>query len=340
MRKVNGFNADQKILHYTDKLDYFFNGHKTLIVTELDLTNKCNNRCPSCCGVNENGAELTKEQLDHIMEGLSEMENRGVILSGGGEPLISPCFAHALQGLRRKGMRIGVNSNGLALTEEKAEMIARNCDYFRISLDAATPEMYAKTHGMPAGSFEQVIHNAKQFRLIRDQMFSETSFGVGFLTSEQTIEEMESFVRLCMEIGADFAQFRPFTGDLCNVEEPYLRLKEKYETEAFQVRASIQKYNFMEQAAERQYSKCRGMFFSTVITADAKVFACLHHRQEEQYLLGDLNEQSLEEIFLSPRIREVYKRIDCEQCPVLCRNDAINKILEQLAGQVINKEFL
>ena len=124
------------------------------------------------------------------------------------------------------------------------------------------------------------------------------------------------------------------------MKEPYLRLKEKYETEAFQVRASIQKYNFMAEAAERQYSKCRGMFFSTVITADAKVFACLHHRQEEQYLLGDLNEQSLEEIFLSPRIRDVYKRIDCEQCPVLCRNDAINKTLEQLASQVVNKEFL
>ena len=43
---INNFNADEKIMQYMDKLDYFFNGHKTLIVTELDLTNRCNNRCP------------------------------------------------------------------------------------------------------------------------------------------------------------------------------------------------------------------------------------------------------------------------------------------------------
>ena len=50
MMKINNFNSDEKILRYTGKIDYFFNSHKTLIVTELDLTNKCNHRCPGCCG--------------------------------------------------------------------------------------------------------------------------------------------------------------------------------------------------------------------------------------------------------------------------------------------------
>ena len=36
----NSFNSSEKILHHIDKLDHFFNGGKTLIVTEFDLTNK------------------------------------------------------------------------------------------------------------------------------------------------------------------------------------------------------------------------------------------------------------------------------------------------------------
>ena len=340
MKSINDFNADQKILRYMDKLDYFFNGHKTLIVTELDLTNKCNNRCPNCCGINANGAELSKEQIERIANDLYAMDNKGVILSGGGEPLLSPHFAYALQLLHSKGMRIGLNSNGLALTEEKAKQIAKQCAYFRISLDAATPEMYKKTHGMPKEALEKVIANAKMFRKVKEELNSSINFGIGFLTNRETATEMDAFVRLCQEIGADFDQFRPFTEDDYDITDQYLALKNKYETENFQVKASKQKYQYMYDAPKRQYDRCRGMFFSTVITADAKVFACLHHRQDEQFYLGDLDKQTLEDIFLSPRIREVYQNMDCSKCLVLCRNDIFNKTLAQLADKVYDSEFL
>ena len=89
---VNNFNADEKIMKYLDKLAYFFNGHKTLIVTELDLTNRCNNKCPGCCGVNGNGKELSRHQVDLVIKSIANIGGQGVILSGGGEPLISPQF--------------------------------------------------------------------------------------------------------------------------------------------------------------------------------------------------------------------------------------------------------
>ncbi|MDR2478030.1 MAG: radical SAM protein, partial [Treponema sp.] len=143
----NNFNADEKILRYTNKLDYFFNGHKTLIVAELDLTNRCNNACPGCCGVNESGAELNQVQIDRIIKSLADIDCKGVILSGGGEPLISPFFIYTVERLRLHGIKVGLNSNGLALDNDKIDMILKHCEYFRISLDAASPEMYKKTHG-------------------------------------------------------------------------------------------------------------------------------------------------------------------------------------------------
>lgn len=338
---INNFNADEKIVHYFDKLDYFFNGHKTLIVTELDLTNRCNNKCPGCCGVNENGAELSRRQVDLIVKSLAEMNNRGVILSGGGEPLISPWFSYAVQELRKKGMELGLNSNGLALTKELAELIADHCAYFRISLDAASPEMYQKIHGMPEEAFRKTVENMKLFAEVKAARNSSTSFGAGFLTSRDTAPEMEQFVVLAKENGADFAQFRPFTGDLYDVTEEYLRLKKIYETPRFGVRASVQKYREMGAKGRRNYDKCRGMFFSTVITADAKVFACLHYRQRDEYYLGQITEDcSLADIFRSARMREVYEHIDCAQCPAMCRNDVFNRTLNTLSLDVTHSAFL
>jgi radical SAM protein with 4Fe4S-binding SPASM domain len=82
------------------------------------------------------------------------------------------------------------------------------------------------------------------------------------------------------------------------------------------------------------------MFFSTVITADAKVFACLHYRQQKDYFLGDLNQNTLSDIFRSSRMREVYERMDCSSCPPFCRDDVFNRTLHTLSQDVAYKEFL
>lgn len=339
---INHFNADEKILYYSDKINYFMNFHRTLIVTELDLTNKCNHRCPGCCGHNENNQELSKEQIFKIAEGLRALGNQGVILSGGGEPTISPNFEYAVKILKEYGMKIGLNSHGMNLDEAKCELIAKNMEYFRISLDASSAEMYEKIHGMKSHHFQKTIENIKMFATIKKKLHSKVSFGVGFLTNRETQKEMEEFVKIAKESGVDFAQFRPFIGDTFNVLPQVKLLQEKYETQNFKIVASYQKYKEMDsiKSQDRGYKKCHGMFFSTVISADFKVWACLHFRQSQKHFLGDLNEVTLEDIWRGARIREVYESINCEECPILCRNDSFNKTLEKFSRQTINKEFL
>ena len=196
MAEVNEFNSQEKILQHLDKLDYYFNGHKTLVVTELDLTNRCNNNCPHCVGKNENNAELSGTKIKEIINGLSELESEGVIISGGGEPLLHPQFSKTLDLIKREGMKIGVNSNGLALNKEKAKTILKNCEYFRVSLDAGSAKMYEETHGMKESSFNQVLTNLKMIINLREDLDLEnhTSIGTGFLTSELTKKDMENFI--------------------------------------------------------------------------------------------------------------------------------------------------
>ncbi|WDL75202.1 radical SAM protein [Helicobacter winghamensis] len=340
LMEINAFNAGDKILCYSDKIDYFLNFHKTLVVAELDLTNVCNHKCPGCCGNNENNAQLSKEQIDKIVEGLAKLGNKGVILSGGGEPTLSPHFEYAVRCIRENGMKIGLNSHGMNLDRKKCEIIANNMEYFRISLDAGSAEMYAKIHGMSAKDFDKTLQNIKLFSEVKKELESKTSFGVGFLTSRETSVDMESFVRLAKENGADFAQFRPFIGDDFDVLPLLEALKTKYECDTFKIVASFQKYKEMQNLEQRDYKKCHGMFFSTCISADFKVWACLHFRQSPKHLLGDLRKESLEQIWRGSRIREVYESIDCATCPILCRNDSFNKTLDRLQLSVFNAEFL
>ena len=238
-------------------------------------------------------------------------------------------------------MNIGLNSHGMNLDDNKCELIAKNLEYFRISLDAGSPEMYEKIHGMKPNHFKITLDNIEKFANIKSKLNSKTSFGVGFLTSETTQCDMEDFVKLVKERGADFAQFRPFTGDTLDISKKIEELKAKYDSDGFKVVGSYQKYKEMKNVDEyRGYDKCHGMFFSTVISADFKVWACLHFRQSDMHFLGDLRETNLEEIWKGSRIREVYNYIDCSKCPILCRNDSFNRTLNKLKLDITNSEFL
>jgi MoaA/NifB/PqqE/SkfB family radical SAM enzyme len=338
---VNKFNAHEKIFQYYDKLDYFFNGYKTLISLELDLTNLCNNNCPKCVGVKDNPVSLTFEQVKILVDQLvDDFDMKSIIISGGGEPLLHPNFSEILYYIKGKGLKIGLNSNGLALDSEKSKAIIDCCSYFRISLDAGTAEMYKITHGMNGDSFNHVIENIKMFSSMKKALKSEISFGTGFLTSEETKVDIFNFFKLSKDCGVDFAQLRPFTGDFTPIINELNKARELFEDKNFKLAASVHKYSRFNDEEKRPYDKCYGMFFNTVVTANFKVFACLHHRQNSKYFLGDLNDTTMKEIWNSSRIREVFGNIDCNDCPYFCRNDDINRTLDNIYKPIYHKEFL
>lgn len=339
--EINEFNAFEKIFKHYDKLDYFFNRHKTLISVELDLTNLCNSCCPDCTGVKEKKASLTFGQVKKLADELADIfEAKSIIISGGGEPLLHPDFIKMIYYIRNKGLKIGLNSNGLALDEKKAKAIIECCSYFRISLDAGTKEMYKKTHGMDEKAFLKVADNIKMFARVRKELKGDVAFGTGFLTNEMTKPDILNFFKLSKGLGVDFAQLRPFTGDITKVDEELRKAKELYEDKNFKVTASFHKYNCFDEKNKRPYKKCLGMFFNTVVTADFRVFACLHHRQKEKYLIGDLNKSTLRELWASLRIIEVFDKIDFSDCPFLCRNNDINRGLEYISKPINHVEFL
>lgn len=338
--EVNKFNAFEKIFKYSEKLDYFFNCHKTLITIELDLTNKCNNKCPNCTGIKDNPVTLTYYQVTKLIDDLKSMDCKSVIISGGGEPLLHENFSEILYYIRNSGLKIGLNSNGLALDEEKSKAIIDCCSYFRISLDAGTPQMYKQTHGMNESSYNKVLKNIRRFVELKKELNSDISFGTGYLTGNDTAEGIIDFFRISKACGVDFGQLRPFTNEFFNIDQYFTEAKEEFEDDAFKVTASMHKYNRFSDNDKRPYKKCYGMFFNTVVTADYKAFACLHHRQNDKYFLGNLNEVNICDIWRSARIREVFESIDFSNCPYFCRNDEINRGLDYLSKDIYHKEFL
>jgi len=341
--KLDRFNVRQfssdKILKHLDRVGEWLKGANPPPVTvELDMTNLCNHRCPECV-VNyfrvADNSSFSLKMAANIIRQLAKNKIRGLIFTGGGEPLCNPYTLGALELARSKGLDLGFITNGSLINEKAARVILKNCTWTRISLDSASPEVFNLTHGLNDSEFQRVIANLELLVKIKRKIKSRCIIGVGFLTCDQSVQDMVRAAILMKKLKVDYLQFRPmqihrggkFDYHWANVQDEITQCM-RYSGDGFQVLYSKHKYEMAKDAQfGRYYEKCYGQQFATVISALAKMYICCHTRGYDKYCIGDLAKNSFKEIWNSKKRKEVIERIDFRDCIPLCRDNTFNQIL-------------
>ena len=332
------FSSD-KILKHLDRVNQWLQGsNPSPITVELDMTNVCNHKCAECVvdyfRVNDNSF-LSLVIAKKIIAQLSKNKIRGVIFTGGGEPLCNPYTIEAVKFARIKGLELGFITNGSLINDKSAEVILNNCSWVRVSLDAASPEVYGLTHGMDGNEFNEVVDKIKILVEAQKRLKSKCVIGVGFLTCEQTISDMVKAAALTKKLGISYLQFRPmqihrggkFEYHWVDVEEKIRECLE-YSGNGFQVLYSQHKYEMANDPQfGRYYKKCYGQQFATVISSSGKMYICCHTRGYKKYCIGDLKRKGFKEIWNSRRRRVAVNSIDFSDCIPLCRDNTFNQIL-------------
>jgi len=335
---VRQFSSD-KILKHLDRVYGWLKGENPSPITvELDMINLCNHRCPECSGwyfQNRNRGSLPVGLAKSIVRQLAKARVRGLIFTGGGEPLCHPHTAEVVKLAHRLGLDIGFITNGSLITEEIGNILLRCCTWLRISLDAASPETFQKVHGLDGDVFQKLINNIQLVASLKKRLNSQTTIGLGYLTCNYTKDEMFEAAKLCKRLEVDYLQFRPmqmhnnggFRYHLTDIRENINKcIKES--GNGFKVLYSKHKYDMMrDKKYGRNYNKCYGHQFATVIAADAKMYLCCHMRGHEKYCIGDLRKNTFEEIWNSRKRKKVVENIDFKDCVPLCRDNTFNQIL-------------
>jgi MoaA/NifB/PqqE/SkfB family radical SAM enzyme len=147
-------------------------GRKAFVGPEqvvIDLTNRCNNNCIGCWTrspllreleptVAWKSQEIPYDNVIHLLNDLHDLKTRRVRFTGGGEPLMHPRLDDILRACKQRQLITCITSNGSLLNAERAELYAElPIDELAVSLWAATPESYSRTHPNKTGrTFEKV----------------------------------------------------------------------------------------------------------------------------------------------------------------------------------------
>jgi wyosine [tRNA(Phe)-imidazoG37] synthetase (radical SAM superfamily) len=104
------------------------------------------------------------EEIEKVIDTLHSHGLLSVILIGGGEPTLHPDFEAVVETIKRKGIQVGIATNGSRL--EKIEAIADRLeekDWVRISIDAASEETFKKLHQPRTKlTLHQILEKAKR----------------------------------------------------------------------------------------------------------------------------------------------------------------------------------
>ena len=350
---INQF-ASSKILKHIERISQWEkSGISKPITYELDMTNVCNCRCHFCFGFfnqKKYQVSINIENAKNILRQIKQFGGKAVTFTGGGEPLCNKDTLKAVEYAKKIGLDVGFITNGILLNKENIRIIVKNCTWVRVSLDAATRETYLISHGMNSNTFDNVLKNIK---LLTDEKVKQKSLitiGVGFLTYDKTEKEIVDFAKLAKILNVDYAQYRPllkrFDEKEFNVKNQdniidSIKKAQEYSTNKFSVVSSIHKYEVISSKDyKRQYEICYGHNFATVIAADMKMYLCCHMRGRAKYCIGDLNKNTLKEIWNSKQRKKVYESIDFKDCPLLCRCDSFNTILYNIKKDITHVNFL
>jgi len=169
----------------------------------IEVTNRCNSLCASCpltynhFDPYEPKHHLAWEDFRRIIDQFPRLDR--AVLHGIGEPLLNKDLPRFVAHLKERDAEVLFNTNAIQLDQERGDaLVAAGLDELRVSLDAVTPELYAKLRGVD--QLSRVIRNIEAF-VSRHGGRANPKVTLWWVTMQANLPQLPDFVRLAAKIG-------------------------------------------------------------------------------------------------------------------------------------------
>lgn len=296
------------------------------ITADIFLNSACNNKCPYCTYARykqRSSSYMTFEAFKDNITILLENGVKGVILTGGGEPTISPDFDKITKYLEKNSIPYGINTNFNVFKEIKP-------NYLKISLDGYDRESYQKARGVDR--YDTVIANIKNYLTFKKMFNINTS--VGLQTVATDVVDAIKFYETHKGLDVDYFNIRPMEStcgeyyqEAHAANERIAILSYLQELNKLDSRVCI---NYKWHEVKTQFDKCYANFSQIAINENSEVMYCCHKPYE---IIGRLDDKDIWEK------REKFQT-NMQMCDVPCRLTAPNNFIQSLHDAPSDAAFI
>jgi radical SAM protein with 4Fe4S-binding SPASM domain len=335
----NPFSSQTKMLFHLDKVnEYLQTGNTFPVLAEIMPANSCDLACYFCITENrldnkDNAkAMLKREPTLQFIRDFKRLGGKAINFSGGGSPELNPHFKDFVLETTKNGLDCGLLSHG-AWKEKLTTVIGENCKWVRISLDTINHEKYLAWKGKDY--IDRILKN------IEDLKKYPIKVGVNVnVNNDMTIEETQELIDVCYP-NVNYIQFRPVLNRYYKPNEhiqineevwDYLKQYEKNE----KISLSYDKLKGLK-GNQFPFSKCTGHQFEPVLEACGSVKVCSYFSGDDRFSFGNINDNSLEDIWKSQQRQDVIKFVEEDlnygrDCQISCKCSTINQFIDFIAN--------
>jgi radical SAM protein with 4Fe4S-binding SPASM domain len=250
----------------------------------VETTAKCNLYCPMCPREThpQPKQDMSAEIFERLVEGAGTSAEH-MMLIGLGEPFLDPAIFERIEYCERHGIATLLSTNGVLLDEENAaKLLDSRLQHITLSFDGASKETFE--HYRKGARFERVRDNFVRFARLKKERGSRLQIVVQMVRMPGNAHEVEEFKR--------------FWNGVPGVDQ--VRVKED-ETNLVQPEGRRSGGPGAATARPCHYL-WRGAMY---VKQDGRVYPCCQSYNLDGEPVGDLREQSLEEIFNSSDMRQL-----------------------------------
>jgi MoaA/NifB/PqqE/SkfB family radical SAM enzyme len=317
----------------------------------IEPTSRCNEFCQQCPRTllsREDDRDLTFEKFRYIVDQFPVLER--VVLHGLGEPLLNKELPQMVRYLKERGTYVLFNSNGIVLTPKKGQaLIDSGLDEYRLSMDGASRQTYARVRGVDA--FEKIWRNVRAFiAMQKEQNAGKPVVSLWFTAMRENLHELPELIELAAENGVPEVYLQRlvyFEQGLAHSKQALFRRATQEELDI--VRRAEQmckergiRFNaagsatpvesLMRDFGERPWSGCRRPYTLTYITSSGNVLSCCFapfgHRSAKEYyeerVLGNIFQEPIEAIWHGPRYEAFRRAFESEHPARHCSQCGLN----------------
>ena len=310
-------------------LDRVLHDHRP-ITADIFLNNFCNNNCPYCTykrwEFDSGSRYMTSANFQKYAVRLQELGVLGFILTGGGEPTISPDFDEITNWLEINNIHYGINTNFNVLKLIKP-------DYLKVSLDGYDSESYYNNRGVD--KFDLVRSNIKKYAEWKRSHDCKTSLGIQILA--KSVYDVEKFYENNKDLPVDYISIRPMESTFGTYYKT-LDISDESKNPSNIIRcitniASIDHrviLNYKWNLLDHQENSCVAQWAQIAVNEIGEVMYCCHKPYE---IVGHVMDDDI-------LIKKERAITNMRMCDIPCRMTAPNLEVARILSVKVNENFI
>jgi len=345
-----------KMAWYPERLQKFMNGERIMPTTiDMGIHKGCNMRCVFCYGTYQkpSSAYIPTHRLLMLAEDAGLAGIKGIAIIGDGEPTLNKGLYPFVEALTANKVESAVATNGLLLTEDKTEILTKNCTWLRFNISAVGdkyPKIHKGTTIQDAKRIERIIDHAVQKK-------GKCTIGLQMVLIPECFDQVVPLAKLGVDLGVDYVQIKQFsdagTGmpmhfDMHRYDE-ITQILSQAEAMTNDRTKIIVKWRAIEESKnitmekKWEFEKCIDLPFLFQISGNGKCYPCGYMFNKDEYCYGDVTKDRLAKILKSDQYWAVIKKVAetpieklCDgQCRHSCSNKFMDRFIKEYKGDTM-----